>query len=134
MSTIWTPSGEYTPKPEPKPAPTAQEPAGEPPRMPPAGREPTPEEAQAIIEHAQYMLSVPVLEHVITHAMEMFQLAALHLDREGLSGERPDLAEARLAIDAFAALVEGLGEQLGPNLAPLKDALAQLRLAFVQVS
>jgi hypothetical protein len=38
-----------------------------------------------------------------------------------------------LAIDAFGLLVEGLGERLGEAAGPLRDALAQIRLGFVQV-
>ena len=62
------------------------------------------------------MLSVPVLEHIGGHAMAFFELAALHLEREAATGgqEQPDMAEASLAIDAMAALVEGLGDEAGP--------------------
>ena len=51
-----------------------------------------------------------------------------------LHREAARLEEARLAIDAMAALVEGLAGRLGRDEATLKDALAQLRLAFVQIS
>ena len=80
------------------------------------------------------MLSVPVLEHIGGHAMAFFELAALHLEREAATGgqEPPDMAEASLAIDAMAALVEGLGEKLGPYKGQLEDALHQLRRAFVR--
>ena len=60
-----------------------------------------------------------------------WQLAVLHLTPEG--DEQPNLPEASLAIDAMAGLVDGLGDRLGQNAEPLRDALAQLRLAFVQV-
>jgi hypothetical protein len=43
------------------------------------------------------------------------------------------LAEAALAIDAVACLVDGLGERLGENHEVLRDALENIRLAFVQV-
>jgi hypothetical protein len=46
----------------------------------------------------------------------------------------PRLADASLAIDAFAALVEGLGDRLGPHEEAMRDALSQLRLAYVAVS
>jgi hypothetical protein len=56
----------------------------------------------------------------------------LHL---GIAAERAEsLAQAGLAIDALAALVEGLGERLAPNDEPLRQVLAQLRLAFVEVA
>ena len=66
--------------------------------------------------------------------MALFELAALHLERQSVTGEPPDLAEASLAIDAMAALVEGMGEKLGKYRSMLSDALAQLRLAYVQAS
>ena len=134
MSTIWTPGGEYVPREEPpkQPGPPPP-PAG---AAPGEGREPSPEEIQAALEHARAVLHTPVLEHIGGHAMAMFELAALHLEREAATGgeEKPDLAEASLAIDAMAALVEGLGEKLEPYRGQLENALNQLRMAFVQVS
>jgi hypothetical protein len=131
MSTIWTPSGEYVPRDEPP-----EQPAGPPPGPPPGGREPTQEEFEAALAEARAMLGTPVLDHIGGHAMALFELAALHLQREAATGgeEKPDLAEAALAIDAMGALVEGLGEKLGPYRAQLDDALLQLRKAFVQRS
>ena len=68
--------------------------------------------------------------------MALFELAALHLEREAATGgeEKPDLAEAALAIDAMAALVEGLGDKLNPYRGQLENALNQLRRAFVELS
>ena len=134
MSTIWTPSGEYVPREEPPKQPTPPPPpAG---GAPGEGREPSPVEIQAALEHARAVLHTPVLEHIGGHAMALFELAALHLEREAATGgaEKPDLAEASLAIDAMAALVEGLGDKLQPYRAQLQQALDQLRMAFVQLS
>jgi hypothetical protein len=82
------------------------------------------------------VLATPVIEHIGGHAMALFELAALHLEREAATGgeEQPDLAEASLAIDAMAALVEGLGERLEPYQAQLQNAVDQLRMAFVKLS
>jgi hypothetical protein len=66
---------------------------------------------------------------VANHAMGLYELAAIHL-----SEEDPDLAAARLAIDAMGQLVDGLAGRLGEAEVTLKDALAQLRMAFVQLS
>jgi hypothetical protein len=137
MSTIWTPSGEYVPREEPP-----KQPEGAPSTPPPGeqgpapGREPTPEEVQAALAEARRVLQTPVIEHIGGHAMAMFELAALHLEREAATGgeEKPDLAEAALAIDAMAALVEGLGDKLQPYKAQLESALNQLRMAYVQLS
>ena len=134
MSTIWTPSGEYVPREEPPertagPPPTAGRPPAE-------EREPTPEELEAALAQARAVLATPVIEHIGGHAMALFELAALHLEREAATGgkEPPDLAEASLAIDAMAALVEGLGDRLEPYRTQLEQALNQLRMAFVQLS
>jgi hypothetical protein len=131
MSTIWTPGGEYVPREEPPQQPTA-------PPGPPSGqgREPTEAEVQAALAEARRVLHTPVIEHIGGHAMAMFELAALHLEREAATGgeEKPDLTEASLAIDAMAALVEGLGEKLQPYQGQLEQALNQLRMAFVQLS
>ena len=134
MSTIWTPSGEYVPREEPP-----EQPEGAPSTPPPTadpGREPTPEEMQAAIAEARRVLHTPVIDHIGGHTMALFELAALHLEREAATNgqEKPDLAEASLAIDAMAALVEGLGERLEPYRAQLQQALDQLRMAFVQLS
>ena len=46
---------------------------------------------------------------------------------------RPTWPRPPLAIDAMAAVVDAVGDRLGPNAGVLRDALAQIRLAFVQV-
>ncbi len=75
------------------------------------------------------LLAAPVADVVANHCYGLFQLAALHL------GQRPPTLEAaRLATDAFGVLVEGLGERLGENEPTLRDGLAQLRLAYVQIA
>jgi hypothetical protein len=78
------------------------------------------------------LASTPVADVIANHAIGLWQLAVLHLTPE--EGQPIRLAEAGLAIDAMAALVEGLGDRLGEAAEPLRDALAQLRVAFVQIS
>ena len=65
---------------------------------------------------------------VTNHVMGLYELAAIHL-----SADHPDLPSAALAIDAVACLVDGLGDRLGPEASTMRDALANIRLAFVQV-
>jgi hypothetical protein len=65
---------------------------------------------------------------VANHAFGLFELAALHL-----SLQPPQLEQARLAIDALAALVDALGDRLGEGLPQLSDGLSQLRMAYVQI-
>jgi hypothetical protein len=76
------------------------------------------------------LAATPVTDIVANHALGLWQLAVLHLTPDD---DAPDLDEAGLAIDAMAALVDGLGDRLGSNAEPLREALAQLRLAYVQL-
>jgi hypothetical protein len=127
VSSLWTPGGER--------------PVGRAEPAPPPEREPdlegpdalTPEEQEQLAEQMaavqQELLGTPVSVVVANHALGLFQLAALHLNQRP-----PNLEEGRLAVDAMAALVEGLSGRLGAEEASLKEALAQLRLAFVQLS
>lgn len=116
MSSLWTPGGERPVSPEPAPREEAlsQE----------------QEELLAELQTAREQLAqTPASLVVANHAIGLFQLAAIHLDREP-----PNLDDARLAIDAFAALVEGVPGRLGQEEDALREALAQIRLAFVEVS
>lgn len=129
MTSLWTPSGEH------RPDDTGRgEPGHPPPAGPPGGGEPDPAELARLRDQ---LLATPVATIVANHAIGMWELAALHLGvAEGPDGasRRPDLEQARLALDAVAAVVEGLGDRLGEHAPVLRDALAQLRLAFVQVA
>ena len=84
--------------------------------------------AQEMAEVRQQLLQVPASTVVANHAMGLYELAAIHL-----SNQPPNLEEGRVAIDAMAGVVEGLEGRLGENEPVLRDALAQLRLAFVQL-
>lgn len=75
------------------------------------------------------LANTPAEVVIANHAFGLFELAALHL-----SLERPQLDQARLAIDALGALVDGLGERLGEPAAELSKGLAQLRMAYVQIA
>jgi len=129
MSTIWTPSGE-------RPVHRDDTPASPPQATPPPSpggatgqTEPDEEELAARMAEVQReLLQTPAVVVIANHCIGLFQLAALHLDQQ-----QPDLPQAQLAIDALAAMVEGLGDRLGEDEAPLRDALTSLRLAFVEV-
>ncbi len=87
------------------------------------------DEARAALDDVRARLAeVPAEIVVVNHTMGLYELAAIHL-----AATPPDLAAAALAIDSVACLVEGLGERLGPDVTVLRDALANIRLAFVQV-
>ena len=120
MSSLWTPSGEQPVGDEGRGA-AAGPSAGEPPG--------TPEELDAELAEVQrQLLETPASVIIANHAIGLFQLAALHLNQQP-----PNLVDAQLAIDALGSLVEGLGDRLGPDEEALRDALAQIRLAFVQI-
>lgn len=86
-------------------------------------------EAQAAIDDARRRVAEVPAEVVVTnHVMGLYELAAIHL-----SAEQPDLRAAALAIDSVACLVDGLGDRLGPEATTMRDALGNIRLAFVEV-
>ena len=124
MSTIWTPGGE---RPIGQPAPAAPE--GEPGPGPTEGEAASEEELAAKMEELRQQLADAPAELVVAnHCFGLFELAALHL-----SLQPPRLPQARLAIDALAALLEALAGRLGAEERQLQDGLASLRLAYVQI-
>lgn len=135
MSSIWTPGGERPVQREPGP------PSSPGPSAPPDGGAGSgspgddlsaEERAQLEDELAamqQQVASTPAAVVVANHAVGLFQLAAIHLNRQP-----PNLAEGRIAIDAMAALVEGMEGRLGDEEQALRDGLRQLQMAFVQLS
>ena len=130
MSSLWTPDGERRVPPlgdSRAPERPHQEPlAGQ------AGDEGDPTQAELLAHMAEIeaqLLDTPIEDVIANHCYGLFQLAALHL------GQRPpSLESARLAIDALAAVVETLGDRLGDAVLTLRDGLAQIRLAYVQIA
>lgn len=128
MSSLWTPGGEHrVPTGQPEPTDPDNDMDGidlDDPELAAAA-----EELQAELAAArQRVADAPAAQIVANHAMGLFELGAIHL-----SSQPPRLADAALAIDALGALVEGLGDRLGEATPTLRDALAQIRMAFVQV-
>ena len=121
MSSLWTPGGER---------PVGREPDDD---GGPADRtELTPDQEELLGElqaAREQLANTPASLVVANHAIGLFQLAAIHLDREP-----PNLDDARLAIDALAAIVDGLQGRLGDEEDALREARAQLQLAYVQVA
>jgi hypothetical protein len=117
MSTIWTPGGE-------RPVGEADAGASE------ASQPPLSEadlEAK-MAELRQQLAEAPAEMVIANHCFGLFELAALHL-----SLQPPKLPEAQLAIDALGAVIEGLAGRLGDEEQQLRDGLAQLRIAYVQI-
>ena len=86
-------------------------------------------EMRAELDEARRRLAeVPAAQVVANHAMGCWELAAIHL-----SAQPPAFAEAQVAIDGMTAIVETLQGRLGENEPTLRDALSQLRMAYVQL-
>ena len=128
MSSLWTPYGE---EPVP-PAGAGSPPAGGGTGGPPGDGSPEDIDPEQMREMLTRLAETPVEAIVTQFAVELQEIAVLHL---GLSAERPEsLAQAALAVDAMAGLVDAVGERFGPNAEPLRQAVAALQLGFVEVS
>lgn len=132
MSTIWTPSGEHEPERDAGEA-VFGDPGGQ------AGQagQPSAEELAAIRQARTELAAVPVADIVANHAVGLWELAILHLSPDPMpdgAPARPRMDEAALAIDALAAMVDTLGDRLAPHHDMLRDAVTQLRMAFVQLT
>jgi|SRR5580658_927406 hypothetical protein len=137
MSTLWTPSGEHPVDPK-APGGAQDVPRGAAAERAGAGRdEPDPAdyadpddpaEAAEIEELRRQLAETPADIVVANHCYGLFELAAVYL-----SQRPPLLPQAQLAIDALGALIEGLAGRLGETEPQLREALAQIRLGFVQV-
>ena len=118
---LWTPGGEH---PVDRPGP----PSEAPPQLSP-DEQAQMEAMQAQMEQVQaQLLAVPAATVVVNHAMGLYELAALHLMQP-----EPKLSEASVAIDALGALLEGMTGRLGPDEGTVREALAQLRAAYLEV-
>ena len=141
---LWTPSGEH---PVDRPGRSSTPPSAPPRSAPSPGREPeghegpdlddlTPEEraqveamTQQVEDARRQLLAAPAGPVVGQQSLQFYELAALHL-----SEPEPRLDDARVAIDALAAVVETLGPRLGPAETPLRQALDQVRMAYVEIA
>jgi len=139
---LWTPSGEHRVEPTTKDAPTTS-----PGSTPAAGAAPggpdepsledlSPEQRAQVEEMARQMeearvrmLRMPAGAVVGQQALQFYELAAIYL-----SEQPARLADARMAIDALAAVVERLGTRLGEAEQPLRQAVNQLQMAFVEAT
>ena len=135
MSSLWTPGGEVPVdrnRPSTSPPPPTEPGPGEPGRQAQQGHQDqvTEEELSAqAAELQRFLLETPAEDVVAQHAMGLYELAVIHL-----SQPEPRLADARLAIDGLAALVDGLEGRLGEAGRQLREVLPQLQMAFVQVT
>ena len=130
---LWTPDGEHRverEEPGSSGPGSAEFVSGEDPleSLSPEEREQAIAMAQEMDEVRRQLASVSAAVVVANHAMGLYELAAIHL-----SSQPPNFSEAQVAIDAMAAIVDGLVGRLGENEDTLKDALNQLKMAYVQL-
>jgi hypothetical protein len=124
---LWTPSGEHPVGKEP---PSGAAPGGQ--QAPPSGSPPGGDADGPDVdvdELRRQLATAPPEVVVANHCYGLFELAAVYL-----SQQPPLLPQAQLAIDALGYMVDGLGDRLGEARGSLSDALAQIRLAFVELS
>ena len=74
------------------------------------------------------LAQTPAAEIVVNHLGGLYELARIHL-----SQDPPNFADASLAIDALAAVLDAVEDRLGGNGPALRDAVRELELAFVQL-
>ena len=147
MSSLWTPDGEHrvppssaggsaTPGTAPGDAPVEPDEDAEAAelrafleQLSPEEREQAEAMARELAEARARLAATPASVVVANHVMGLYELAAIHL-----GNQPPGLTEAKLAIDAMGAVVDALPGRLGEHETTLRDALQQLRLAFVQLT
>ncbi len=83
---------------------------------------------QQMAEVQQQIATTPAAQLVATHVAGLYELAAIKLGQP-----KPLFSDAQLAIDAMAAVLDAVGDRLGDDAGPLRDALTQLQLAFVSL-
>ena len=125
MSSLWTPGGEHPVDPPGDPA-AGVDPS--PDEMGPEERQQAEEMAREMAAVQEQIASAPASVVVANHLMGFYELAAIHL-----SQQPPNMGEASVAIDALGAVVEKLPGRLGEAEATMRDALHQIRLAYVSV-
>ena len=122
VSSLWTPGGEYPVD------DGGSEPDDDVDELDELDDDRLAEAAAEMAEVRRQLAQVPAVQVVANHIMGLYELGAIHL-----SQSPPQFSEATLAIDAMAAVVDGLTGRLAELEPTLKDALAQIRLAFVQL-
>ncbi|HBQ52601.1 MAG: hypothetical protein EB144_00555 [Actinobacteria bacterium] len=90
---------------------------------------PTSDQDKAMAEARARLAETPAKVVVANHVIGLYELAAIHL-----GANPPRFEDARLAIDALAAIVDSLGSRLGEEHETFKDALANIRLVYVKLT
>ncbi len=83
--------------------------------------------AKDMTEARARLLETEAATIISNHAFGIYELAAIHV-----TADDPDMKEGRLAIDALEALITGIPGRLGEAEETLNDALANIKLVYVQ--
>ncbi len=133
---LWTPEGEHeVPRDKPSPAPADSDASSGIPGAPDLDDLSPEELAQAeamaaeLAEARSRLADTPSAVVVANHAMGLYELAAIHL-----SNDPPNLSEAKVAVDAMAAIVDALPGRLGEHEETLRAARSQIQMVFVELS
>lgn len=85
----------------------------------------TPEQEERARQIAQEIAETPSFEWVVNTAVTLANVAGTKLDLGAV-------ADAQLAIDALGGILDAVGGRLQGAEAPLRQTLAQLRLAYAE--
>lgn len=126
---LWTPDGERPVGRDEPGAGSASEMLGGPEfaDLSPEDRARAEEMVAHMAEVQRQILSNPAEVFVANHAMGLYELAAVHLDQP-----EPVLTEARLAIDALAALLDATEDRLTATGTELRQALTLLQTVYLR--
>ena len=122
MNSLWMPDGEHSVDPE------QEVESSEFPELSQDEQEQAEALAAEMNAVREQLAAAPAEIVVANHLMGLYELAAIHI-----SQQPPKMDEASLAIDAMSAVLDSLAGRLGEAEGTLKDALHQIRLAFVQL-
>jgi hypothetical protein len=95
----------------------------------PEDRERLVELVTQMAEAQQRLAGAPADDVVANHAMGLYEFAAIKL-----GSEPPQLADARIAIDALGAVMDAVGGHLGRHTEALSEALDSIRMVWVQIN
>ena len=96
-----------------------------------AMRPPTEDELRAAYEEEMKRLRVE--DVVVQTTISLMNLGARKAGLAPGSEDERDLSQVQMAIDGARALLPLVEPQLGPNAAPIREALSQLQMAYAQL-
>lgn len=139
MSSLWTPDGERPVNPQPAGTPADAD-ITEPLRAAAAAlgvdidsmsgedREALAAELAEMMQVRRQIAATPASEMIANHMIRFLDLATIYLETEP-----PSFGESATAIEAYRAILEGVGDRLGEHRPMLTEALGQVQQMFVQV-